>query len=244
MKPLTTTSVSAYNTLLTHTLRKPLFEMFLHIGVNLIELEPEEQYINVLVQSLVDEDPSTINELNMILRQLNDFYNDTIATYEEVDLFEPNEAKMAELEKVVTLMMSQQDDARNKEILLGALDKAVDTVAREYHFYDELYNTASYESLMQLLKEVVFEEYPNAYISFKSMMDIAQMLKKGAEPDDFFAFALMTTINLAMFNDVRKERFEMIDYWEEKIASAKVGRNEPCPCGSGKKYKKCCGRNG
>jgi uncharacterized protein YecA (UPF0149 family) len=21
----------------------------------------------------------------------------------------------------------------------------------------------------------------------------------------------------------------------------KVGRNEPCPCGSGKKYKKCCG---
>ncbi|WP_420808763.1 SEC-C metal-binding domain-containing protein [Bacillus salacetis] len=23
---------------------------------------------------------------------------------------------------------------------------------------------------------------------------------------------------------------------------AKVGRNEPCPCGSGKKYKKCCGR--
>ena len=27
-------------------------------------------------------------------------------------------------------------------------------------------------------------------------------------------------------------------------AQAKVGRNEPCPCGSGKKYKKCCGANG
>ena len=25
--------------------------------------------------------------------------------------------------------------------------------------------------------------------------------------------------------------------------SAKVGRNDPCPCGSGKKYKKCCGTN-
>ncbi|MGH7981299.1 MAG: SEC-C metal-binding domain-containing protein, partial [Limisphaerales bacterium] len=22
----------------------------------------------------------------------------------------------------------------------------------------------------------------------------------------------------------------------------KVGRNDPCPCGSGKKYKNCCGR--
>jgi preprotein translocase subunit SecA len=24
--------------------------------------------------------------------------------------------------------------------------------------------------------------------------------------------------------------------------SNKVGRNDPCPCGSGKKYKKCCGK--
>ncbi len=27
-----------------------------------------------------------------------------------------------------------------------------------------------------------------------------------------------------------------------KRADQKVGRNDPCPCGSGKKYKKCCGR--
>jgi len=27
-----------------------------------------------------------------------------------------------------------------------------------------------------------------------------------------------------------------------KIAEDKIGRNEPCPCGSGKKYKKCCGK--
>lgn len=44
----------------------------------------------------------------------------------------------------------------------------------------------------------------------------------------------------------------MLDYWmplrvaayEQQLARAmqpKVGRNEPCPCGSGKKYKKCCG---
>ncbi len=27
-----------------------------------------------------------------------------------------------------------------------------------------------------------------------------------------------------------------------RVGSKKVGRNDPCPCGSGKKYKKCCGR--
>ena len=26
------------------------------------------------------------------------------------------------------------------------------------------------------------------------------------------------------------------------VAEKKVGRNEACPCGSGKKYKKCCGQ--
>jgi uncharacterized protein YecA (UPF0149 family) len=29
---------------------------------------------------------------------------------------------------------------------------------------------------------------------------------------------------------------------QAKQATPKVGRNDPCPCGSGKKYKKCCGR--
>ena len=28
----------------------------------------------------------------------------------------------------------------------------------------------------------------------------------------------------------------------ENVGKKKVGRNDPCPCGSGKKYKKCCGR--
>ena len=37
-------------------------------------------------------------------------------------------------------------------------------------------------------------------------------------------------------------------YKEQKKANTivkgkKIGRNDPCPCGSGKKYKYCCGRN-
>ncbi|HUT75007.1 MAG TPA: SEC-C metal-binding domain-containing protein [Armatimonadota bacterium] len=29
----------------------------------------------------------------------------------------------------------------------------------------------------------------------------------------------------------------------ERSSGPKVGRNDPCPCGSGRKYKKCCGRS-
>jgi len=25
------------------------------------------------------------------------------------------------------------------------------------------------------------------------------------------------------------------------VMTDKIGRNDPCPCGSGKKFKKCCG---
>ena len=34
----------------------------------------------------------------------------------------------------------------------------------------------------------------------------------------------------------------LLNWPEPKEVEEKVGRNEPCPCGSGKKYKKCCGR--
>jgi len=35
------------------------------------------------------------------------------------------------------------------------------------------------------------------------------------------------------------------DYREANMAHAQhIGRNDPCPCGSGKKYKNCCGKKG
>lgn len=51
------------------------------------------------------------------------------------------------------------------------------------------------------------------------------------------------------FNDVldddgREEQLRRMGYeFEEPVRVTKTGRNKPCPCGSGKKYKKCCGRN-
>ncbi|MCP5152706.1 MAG: YchJ family protein [Ectothiorhodospiraceae bacterium] len=38
------------------------------------------------------------------------------------------------------------------------------------------------------------------------------------------------------FKDARSPQVETV-----VRAAPKVGRNEPCPCGSGRKYKKCCG---
>jgi preprotein translocase subunit SecA len=68
-------------------------------------------------------------------------------------------------------------------------------------------------------------------------------------------------------NDVVEEPLELVGWWrmfsplrknslfspidgafpaashapQPYIAPPKIGRNDPCPCGSGKKFKKCCG---
>ena len=44
-------------------------------------------------------------------------------------------------------------------------------------------------------------------------------------------------------NDSLKELYKEQRSSTTVVKPPKIGRNDPCPCGSGKKYKKCCGRN-
>ena len=51
---------------------------------------------------------------------------------------------------------------------------------------------------------------------------------------------------LEEWNDIFDEEKQKELYKEQKrsttiVKGDKIGRNDPCPCGSGKKYKKCCG---
>ena len=53
--------------------------------------------------------------------------------------------------------------------------------------------------------------------------------------------------NLEAWNDIFDEDTKKRLYKEQKssttvIKGKKIYSNDPCPCGSGKKYKKCCGR--
>ena len=53
---------------------------------------------------------------------------------------------------------------------------------------------------------------------------------------------------LPMWDEIFDEEKKKVLYREAKKANTivkgkKIGRNDPCPCGSGKKYKKCCGKN-
>jgi preprotein translocase subunit SecA len=47
--------------------------------------------------------------------------------------------------------------------------------------------------------------------------------------------------NEAEESDIQKASRERSMKSKPVRVEQKVGRNDPCPCGSGKKYKKCCG---
>ncbi len=54
--------------------------------------------------------------------------------------------------------------------------------------------------------------------------------------------------NLPQWDSIFSEEKRKELYLEQKksgtvVKGPKIGRNDPCPCGSGKKYKYCCGRN-
>ena len=59
-----------------------------------------------------------------------------------------------------------------------------------------------------------------------------------------------TASSMAKDSDIQRQQQQAIDNSQvsekkEPIrrTEAKIGRNDPCPCGSGKKYKKCCGKD-
>ena len=100
---------------------------------------------------------------------------------------------------------------------------------------------ASWQSLRQVrsldaYRSVGFEQFEELKATYQH--DVARAMyhvtiKKKEEPPKQVETP-MTQVASASSPDPRKQAV--------KVGGGKVGRNDPCPCGSGKKYKKCCGR--
>ena len=71
--------------------------------------------------------------------------------------------------------------------------------------------------------------------------------RKGDASFDEFAQTMrrMFPDALASYANLGRTIFEVVASRgadeSEPVKSTRIGRNEPCPCGSGRKYKKCCG---
>jgi preprotein translocase subunit SecA len=100
----------------------------------------------------------------------------------------------------------------------GQKDPLVEYKKESYLMFQDMMNRIDQEVLRWLfLMQPVQEEEQVREIERKQRKQQAEMILSGA--DDGSAAAVKTIVRTGQ----------------------KVGRNDPCPCGSGKKYKKCCG---
>lgn len=85
--------------------------------------------------------------------------------------------------------------------------------------------------------EIMVEEIANLGIEFKSLSEINEIIKY-----------LMPVINNTRkwinkgFTANELSPHKVDEFTGQKVKVLDIGRNAPCPCGSGKKYKKCCGK--
>jgi uncharacterized protein len=81
-------------------------------------------------------------------------------------------------------------------------------------------------------------------------LEAIDLLARGPDDEETGAEVATQEQRDALIDDMIGFALDAHDYWlEQRLASPitqrrsapKVGRNDPCPCGSGKKYKQCCG---
>ena len=128
---------------------------------------------------------------------------------------------------------------------------------RSYGQKDPLveYKTEAYDMFSQLMASIKNEVLSNLFRSTTNLMAFEQFLSslpfnvpQRPEPGQLPrtpAGAVPRRENLALARDEHGEKNG--DELELVIPAVRreapnVGRNDPCPCGSGKKYKNCCGR--
>jgi len=183
-------------------------------------------------------------------------YEEASATIETAYILEPNDEEINIIKKEIDsqytilaeLKKLEEDpsiDSRLAEMLDCELnlcdDKdCLDCKVTQFFFeMDVIVEIESFRKSILLLKK----SYPKLYDLKKEFFD--DVLNRKKEEYLFTNYSK----KLKKYQKLCPERFELEDDDEGyqiqpyRRPEPKVGRNDPCPCGSGKKYKKCCGRS-
>ena len=115
------------------------------------------------------------------------------------------------------------------------------------------YKAEAFKIFDELMVNVKTEVCHNIFRSASSLMAFDQFLKSlptKTEHQTSSSYGTTTTTSgsggapAPKASDVVSEASEAIAKAKPVRTGPKVGRNDPCPCGSGKKYKQCCGKFG
>ncbi len=113
------------------------------------------------------------------------------------------------------------------------------------------YKVEAFKMFDELMVNIKSEICRNIFLSASSLVAFEQFfrnLPQHTVHSETSAFSSTTSSSEPADRDGRKgsdmvtEATEAMTKAKPVRSAPKVGRNDPCPCGSGKKYKQCCGR--
>jgi len=217
--------------------------------------EVREEYIIHILQRLDIYDGGSKEDFNLegikeVLKEEINFDFD-LETIKELE-YEEVLSKVTEIVKITydNKMSALEADIRSeieKEFYLKELDSAwrehlyaMDNMKtgirlRAYNQKDPLveYKKESFNLFRLLVNDIKFNAIKTLHIiefKMESPEDEAQRLAQELKAKQELDAAVM------QFNHSIED--------EKVVSQKKVARNDPCPCGSGKKYKQCCGKSG
>ena len=194
------------------------------------------EHIEVLASLLVrDEDILLEETADALIRFQSDAVVQVVAPYmknPDSDIFATKVLKETKLPSVIDILVDAYPivDEGGKEMVLDALtshfsEKAFplieDFIAHDYCGY-----VMDMDEMFYGFYKVMGREHPK--------MD---EWKRGIEEQNL----RMKKASNMSHNDLANQNVNVPRVKSEPVTVTKIGRNDPCPCGSGKKHKKCCG---
>jgi preprotein translocase subunit SecA len=175
-----------------------------------------------------------------LVAQIEDFVLDAYDKREE----ELSSIQLREIERRVLLSVVDElwrDHLHEMDLLKEGIG------FRAYAQKDPLieYKKESYTLFQKLVSDInknvsqrVFTTY---LIPPEQLEDFLRMVK--SKHEDTSAFENVGKRTQPAPEELSANRPSSEQKIQPRVVEDKVGRNDPCPCGSGKKYKKCCGKN-
>ncbi len=186
----------------------------------------EDLYSDFTIEELKDKDYEELK--TYILNKLEDEYNKKMSVVDE------NQRR--EIERIIYLQILDngwRDHLYQMDILKTGIG------LRGYNQKDPLveYKKESFNLFMELVQSIKFEIIKTMHtIELRDEKEEEEIKRLEAELKRMEE-ELKNSSVMQHGEDIKKETNTL-------VTGKKPKRNEPCPCGSGKKYKHCCGRSG
>lgn len=241
IKRLTPESVQQFSdTLRKYSAKISVMEIFFNTITELIDPHGNNiaQNITDILKNFNFKD---LDEANAFLMKYNDFTNSAIEFINAFASIGDRNAFDQEVQPLFETLYIESQSRDSYKMLLEGIDKVLHEAINVYNIDFRRVEEWNY------LKNKIGSDLEMALsvlVSVSLVMHDGEVDREDLET--LRANFIIACSFVSLLDEKRKEvlqksmRNDQMETTGKQHKSVKVGRNDPCPCGSGKKYKKCC----